>query len=265
MLDVQSSCPDHLLRIDKVGIKNLTMPLVVRDKANGQQQTVASLDLNVDLPPQNKGTHMSRFLEALGDKPFQLDYWSCKDFLVQLRQRLQAKSARFTFSFPYFLRHEAPASGLPSLTSYDCQLSGQLTDNSFELFLAVTVPVMTVCPCSLAISETGAHSQRAQVKIKAAFSGLLWLEDLIAIGRQAGSSPVYTLLKRNDEKHVTEQAFASPTFVEDVVRGAAQALTRHELVTAFQVEVESFESIHNHNAYACIECQKATRCDKEQI
>ena len=187
MLDVQNSCPDHLLRIDKVGIKNLTIPLVVRDKANGQQHTVACLDVSVDLPPQNKGTHMSRFLEALGPKPFILDYWSCKDFLVQLRQRLQAQTAHFTFSFPYFLRHKAPVSNMPSLMSYDCQLSGRLSEQTFELFLSVTVPVMTVCPCSLAISETGAHSQRSRVKIKTAFSGLLWLEDLIEISRQAGS------------------------------------------------------------------------------
>ncbi len=256
MIDVQNTSPLHQLQIDRVGICDLTIPLVVRDRENKTQNTVAKLDLYVDLPPQNKGTHMSRFLEALEGKPFFLDYFACRDFLVGLRDSLQAKRAGFSFSFPYFMRHNAPASGLPSTMKYDCICSGELVGEDFELAVSVTVPVMTVCPCSLAIAEIGAHSQRSLITIKAEFNTFVWLEDLIAIGRQAGSSPVYTLLKRSDEKQVTESAFSSPAFVEDVVRSAAQALLELEAVRAFKVEVESFESIHNHNAYACIEHRK---------
>lgn len=260
MLDVQNTSPFYQLRIDRVGICDLTVPLVLRDRENGTQNTVAELDLYVDLPPQNKGTHMSRFLEALGDKPFFLDYSVCRDFLVGLQERLQAKRAEFSFSFPYFMRHNAPASGLPSTMKYECICSGELIGEDFQLVVSVTVPVMTVCPCSLAIAEIGAHSQRSLVTIKAELNTFVWLEDLIAVGRQAGSSPVYTLLKRSDEKRVTESAFAAPAFVEDVVRSAAQALFEFDAVTAFKVEVTSFESIHNHNAYACIEHRK----DKEK-
>jgi GTP cyclohydrolase I len=253
MRDVQSGPADVALRIDRVGVKNLAVPLTVRDRARGRQQTVARVDLSVDLPAEFKGTHMSRFLEALRDMETTLDTASCKNLLLDLRDRLQARSSHLCFHFTYFLEQCAPVTGSRALMDYACFLRGALRNGDVELVLGVEVPVMTVCPCSKAISAEGAHSQRAMVRIEAGCSGMLWLEDLIAIAQESGSSPVYALLKREDEKFVTEAAFAAPTFVEDVVRNAASRLAAHPRVRGFRVEVESFESIHNHSAYACID------------
>ena len=238
MRDVQSGPADVPLRIDRVGVKSLSIPLTVRDRARGEQRTVARVDLSVDLPARFKGTHMSRFLEALRGMDT-LDMPGCTRLLHDLRDRLQARSA--------------PATGIPALVDYACFLRGTMRDAEAELALGVEVPVMTVCPCSKAISREGAHSQRAMIRMEAGCSGMLWLEDLIDIGRESGSSPVYALLKREDEKFVTEAAFAAPAFVEDVVRNAASRLAAHPRVRGFRVEVESMESIHNHSAYACID------------
>jgi GTP cyclohydrolase I len=156
--------------------------------------------------------------------------------------------------FPYFRDVQAPATGAPGVMAYHCRLTGELAHNDRPAFLLeVAVPVMTVCPCSKAICADAAHSQRAEVRIRCRFTGFVWVEEIIDLAAAAGSSPVYTLLKREDEKHVTETAFANPTFVEDVVRAAAHDLENHPRVTWYRVEVESFESIHNHSAYAVIE------------
>lgn len=253
MKDVQSGPADVALRIDRVGVKNIAIPLTVRDRARGRQQTVARVDLSVDLPAEFKGTHMSRFLEALGSMDTALDAASCAGLLQDLRDRLHAHSSHLCFQFTYFLEHKAPVTGIPALMDYPCFLRGELRNGTIRLVLGVDVPVMTVCPCSKAISDEGAHSQRAMIRMEAECSGMLWLEDLIHIGQESGSSPVYALLKREDEKYVTETAFATPTFVEDVVRNAAARLVAHPKVRGFRVEVESFESIHNHSAYACID------------
>jgi GTP cyclohydrolase I len=256
MFDVQNGPSEVPLPIDRVGVKNLKIPLIVQDRSHGKQHTTAHVDLSVDLPGQFKGTHMSRFLEALSSWSGVLNYGSFKNLLSDIKKRLNAKRAHLCFRFSYFLSQQAPVSKNEFLMDFEAFILGQLEDDHMDMTLGVEVPVMTVCPCSLAISETGAHSQRAKVKIEAGFKGLLWLEELIEIGRQAGSSPVYPLLKREDEKFVTESAFAQPAFVEDVVRRAANALDKHELVTWYKVEVESFESIHNHSAYACIQRNK---------
>lgn len=253
MQDVQSSPAEVALSIDRVGVKGLSLPLTVRDRARGVQHTVATVDLFVDLPAAFKGTHMSRFLEALGAWDEGLDYASFKRLLQDVRDRLAATRAHIHFRFPYFLEKRSPATDSPGLMGYDCSLTGELEDGSLSFVLGVDVPVMTVCPCSLAISSGGAHSQRAMVRIRVRFRGFLWLEDLIAIAESAGSSPVYALLKREDERAVTDGAFARPAFVEDVVRAAAQDLAAHPQVIWFRVEVESFESIHNHSAFASIE------------
>lgn len=253
MRDVQSDPADVALAIDRVGVKDLAIPLAVRDRAQGQQHTVAQVDLSVDLPAKFKGTHMSRFLEALRDMDKTLDITTCGHLLWDLRHRLQAQSSHLCFSFPYFVSQSAPITHSPALMNYACFLRGTLAKDVLRLFLGVDVPVMTVCPCSKAIANEGAHSQRAMIRMEVECQGLLWLEDLIAIGQEAGSSPVYALLKREDEKYVTETAFAKPTFVEDVVRNAAAQLAGHSKISAFRVEVESFESIHNHSAYACID------------
>ena len=253
MKDVQNGPAEVALGIDRVGVKDLRLPLVLRDRVRGSLHTVASVDLSVDLPAEFKGTHMSRFVEALENWSEGLDYASFRKLLEDVRVRLQAKRAHVCFRFPFFLEQAAPVTKSRGLMSYECSVAGELDRNGMSFMLGVEVPVMTVCPCSLSMCKTSAHSQRAVVRIKTRFTGFLWLEDLIAIGERAGSSPVYSLLKREDEKKLILDAFQKPAFVEDVVRNAAQELSEHPQVTWFRVEVESFESIHNHSAYAAIE------------
>ena len=253
MQDVQSSRADVALPIDRVGVRGIKIPLTVRDRDRDVQHTVARVDLSVDLPAEFKGTHMSRFLECLRDMPKGLDLVGCKHLLQEMQVRLKARWAHLCFEFPYFMERCAPASANPALMDYQCFLRGHMDGDRLDMVLGVEVPVMTVCPCSLAISDQGAHSQRALVRIEARSTKLVWLEDLIEIGERAGSSPVYALLKREDEKFVTEAAFDNPCFVEDVVRNAARELVEHPRVQGFRVEVESQESIHNHSAYAVIE------------
>ena len=253
MEDVQSHAPLVALNIDRVGVRELRLPLLVRDRTKGTQQTVASVDLGVDLPSAFKGTHMSRFVETLEEWNAEISYQSVRRLLLDIKQRLEARRAYARFCFPYFIKKSAPASGIPALISYQCRLTGELDDEGQHFCLEVDVPVMTVCPCSKAISDEGAHSQRAMVRMNLRMKVFSWLEDFIDIAEASGSSAVYTLLKREDEKFVTEQAFAHPTFVEDVVRNVAQRISEHGQVEWFSVEVESMESIHNHNAFARIE------------
>ena len=241
------------LPIDRVGVRGLRVPMLVRDRAKGAQHIVASVALGVDLPAEFKGTHMSRFIEALQQWNEELDYDAMRMLLQEVRTRLHARKAYITFRFPYFLDKAAPSSCRSGLMDYDCRLTGELVDDDPSFLLEVDVPVMTVCPCSKAIAEEGAHSQRALVRIQVQMSGFAWIEEFIEIAESSASSPVYSLLKREDEKFVTEAAFAHPTFVEDVVRNAAKKLSEHPRVTWFSVEVESFESIHNHSAFAKIE------------
>ncbi len=253
MEDIQNSPAAVALPIDRVGVKNLRLPIVVRDRAQGSQHTVASVDVGADLPAAFKGTHMSRFVAALENRPEDLDYHMVKRLLEDIKRDLQARKAYVVFRFPYFIRKAAPASGSSGVVSYPCSLTGELESDKVSFLLELSVPVMTVCPCSKAISDEGAHSQRAEVRMTIRMKGFSWLEEFIDIAEAAGSSPVYTFLKRADEKHVTEHAFANPVFVEDVVRGVAHRLSRHPHVGAFSVEVESFESIHAHNAFARID------------
>jgi GTP cyclohydrolase I len=253
MEDVQNHVPGVSLPVDRVGVRRLMLPLVVRDRSQGVQRTVARVDLGVDLPSAFKGTHMSRFVEALQDWDDEISYHAVRRLLETVKSRLGAKRAYARFSFPYFLRKSAPASGIESLVSYECHLTGELDEMGQHFLLELEVPVMTVCPCSKAISDEGAHSQRAMIRIRLRMKGFSWLEEFIEIAEASGSSAVYTLLKREDEKYVTESAFAHPAFVEDVVRNVAERLSRHEHVQWFEVEVESMESIHGHDAYARIE------------
>jgi Uncharacterized conserved protein len=253
MEDVQKHPAPVQMPIDRVGVKDLHLPLVVRDRQSGTQHTVARVDLAVDLPAAFKGTHMSRFVEALENWEEELSRASLEKLLSDISVRLEARRAYARFDFPYFLRQASPMSKAKGLMGYQCSVVGAYEDGRLDFTLVVDVPVMTVCPCSKAISDEGAHSQRSNVRIQAKFKGFLWLEDLIEIAEGSGSSPVYTLLKREDEKFVTEAAFAKPAFVEDVVRAAAKGLSEHPRITWFKVEVESFESIHGHSAQASIE------------
>lgn len=254
MIDVQKNAPDVAIPIDRVGVRNVKVPLSARDRANGRQQTIANVELSVDLPSAFKGTHMSRFVEAMEHWGGEIGYQSVRSLLVTIKERLEARRAHVCFSFPYFIRKKAPSSGAESYVAYDCTLTGELDEHDVQSFvLGLTVPVMTVCPCSKAISDEGAHSQRTLVRMTLLMDGFDWIEDFVEIAEAAGSSPVYTILKREDEKYVTEHAFANPCFVEDVVRNVAQRLNGHPRLRGYKVEVESMESIHNHNATACIE------------
>lgn len=253
MEDVQSHSPQVALPINRVGVRELKLPLLVRDRTQGTQQTVASVDLGVDLPSAFKGTHMSRFVEALEQWNDELSYASLKRLLHTVKQRLGARRAYAHLCFPYFITKTAPVSQSPATVSYECRLTGELDETGQSFVLEIDVPVMTVCPCSKAISREGAHSQRSRVRMRMRMTTFSWLEEFIEIAEKSASSEVYTLLKREDEKYVTEYAFAHPTFVEDVVRNVAQRLWRHGQIEWFSVEVESMESIHNHNAFARIE------------
>jgi GTP cyclohydrolase I len=253
MEDVQNHVSAVLLPIDRVGVRDLVVPLRVSDRQNGVQHTVARVELGVDLPAEYKGAHMSRFVESLEDWSEELSYKSIKRLLETIKDRLQARKAQVIFRFPYFLRKKAPASGAGGVQGYECVLTGELEAEKPVFFLEVAVPVMTVCPCSKAISDEGAHSQRAEVRIRVRLKGFNWLEEFIEIAESSASSPVYPVLKRPDEKMVTENAFAAPCFVEDVVRHVAEKLAAHAQVAWFRVEVESYESIHAHNAFAWIE------------
>lgn len=253
MLDVQNAPASVPVDIDRVGVKHFHFPLIVRERTQGRQHTVAKVEMGVDLPACFKGTHMSRFVEALQDWSGVLDHGGLKHLLADIKARLDAQKAWISFQFPFFLEHAAPSTGSLARMDYQCQVSGEFQGRELLFSLGVEVPVMTVCPCSLAICGQGAHSQRAMVRIKARNKGLIWLEDLIELAQNSGSSPVYALLKREDEKRVVEQAFGKPCFVEDVVRNVSSGFARMDQVLWYRVEVESQESIHNHSAYACIE------------
>lgn len=263
LADVQSQKPALPIRINRVGIRNLAMPVIVRQRDVPQgQRTIADLSLSVDLPAEKNGAHMSRFVDKLQNLACVatgIDYSVLLDLLQETCRSLNSRKAQFSMTFPFFLKRKAPASGIEAAVAYQCRLEGEIDaesgrKNAFSPFsLTVTVPVMTVCPCSKAISAEGAHSQRANVKIQARIKDYVWLEEMIELAENSGSSPVYSLLKRPDEKFVTEHAFANPCFVEDVARNVASALSSHPQVEAFSVEVESFESIHAHNAFAFIE------------
>ncbi len=253
LADVQSRADTRELEIDKVGVKNVRYPVVVLDKSAGQQQTVASISMYVDLPRHFRGTHMSRFVEVLNEFRGRISIKDVGRILEETRRRLEAKSAHLEVSFPYFLEKRAPVSGAAGLMEYECAIRAELRGHTPDVLVEVSVPVMTLCPCSKEIAEFGAHNQRARVRVRFRFSRFVWIEDIISLVEECASSPVYSVLKREDEKYVTERAYQNPTFVEDVVRAAAQRLSSLPNVTWFSVEAEAFESIHNHSAYALIE------------
>jgi GTP cyclohydrolase I len=258
--DTQSEHDDRRLPIDRVGVKNLRFPVEVRDKDGAVQRTVATVALAVDLPHQFKGTHMSRFVEVLNSHGGCLDVRSIAALPRELLGRLDAHRAHVDFRFPFFRRKAAPVSGKPGLVDYevrfeiDAERGGRL-----DFVLTVVVPVATLCPCSKAISERGAHNQRGVVTYAVRFREPVWIEDLIALVERSASCELFSLLKRPDEKWVTEHAYDHPVFVEDLVRNVASRSNAHDLIAWYRVEAENFESIHNHNAYALIESGGAER------
>lgn len=252
MKDVQNQADTRQLPIDKVGIKNLRIPVTVLDKANGRQQTVATIDMFVDLPHNHKGTHMSRFGELVEEIRPEFSLKRIEHMLARMREILQAQSAHISAEFPYFIEKAAPVSGIKSLMDYTCRFSGESANGKIDLIVEVEVPVASVCPCSLEISDYGAHNQRGLVTLRARFKRLVWIEDLVAMAERAASCDLYAVLKRTDEKYITEKAFANPKFVEDIVRDVALQLNDDPNITWYEVSAENFESIHNHSAYAFI-------------
>ncbi len=254
--DIQSTLPEEKIPLDKVGIKGFKYPVIVLDREKKFQHTVAEINLYVDLPAKFKGTHMSRFIEVINEFKGEIHIKSVIKLLKILKKKLSARSAHIEMYFPYFLEKKAPISKIPSLMEYQAFIIASYFKRKKELIVGVKVPVMTLCPCSKSISEYSAHNQRGIVTIKVKFKKFIWLEELIEIAETSASSSVYSLLKRSDEKFITEFAYNNPKFVEDVVREAAKKLLIHPEVTWFSVEAENFESIHAHNAYAYIEKSK---------
>ena len=256
--DVQGSPDTRKLPINKVGIKHIRHPVRVRDRSGGEQHTIASFNMYVDLPHNFKGTHMSRFVELLNSHEREITVASFKDILAQMRETLHAASAHMEMRFPYFVNKTAPVSGVQSLLDYDVTLIGEATPDKAQMTVKVVVPVTSLCPCSKKISDYGAHYQRSHVTVTAQTNGFLWIEDLVRKIEAQASCELYSLLKRPDEKFITERAYDNPKFVEDIVRDVAAAMNAETLVDAYVVEAENFESIHNHSAYALIEKDKRT-------
>jgi GTP cyclohydrolase I len=251
--DKQSERDTRELRIDKVGVRGLRFPIQVRDKARSFQNTIATLGMFVDLPKEFKGTHMSRFVEVLNAHGNIIHVENIMDILHELQKKLNSATSHLEIEFPYFLSKKSPVSRKESLMDYVARFDAAACGAETDFVLTVKVNVTTLCPCSKAIAKYGAHNQRGQVTVALRFKKIVWIEDVIEIVEASASSELFALLKRQDEKAVTERAYENPVFVEDLVRNVAVRLNAHPLLTWYKVEAENYESIHNHNAYACIE------------
>jgi GTP cyclohydrolase I len=252
MEDVQSRADTRHIAIDKVGIKDIRHPVRVKDRTGGEQHTIAHFNMYVNLPHNFKGTHMSRFVEILNIHEREITVESFKDMLGEMTERLEAESGHIEMAFPYFVNKAAPISGVESLLDYEVTFIGEIHDGKPVMTVKVVVPVTSLCPCSKKISEYGAHNQRSHVTVSARTKGFVWIEELIDLVEKEASCELYGLLKRPDEKYVTERAYDNPKFVEDMVRDVAARLNKDVRVSAYTVESENFESIHNHSAYAMI-------------
>jgi len=251
--DKQNERDDRQLRIDKVGVRGLRFPIQVRDKARAFQNTIATISMLVDLPHHFKGTHMSRFIEVLNAHGNVIHVENISDILRAMQKKLNAAAAHLEIEFPYFMSKKSPVSRQKSLMDYVARFNASATNGEKDFVLTVKANVTTLCPCSKAIAKYGAHNQRGEVTVQIRSRKIVWIEDVIAMIESSASSELYALLKRQDEKFVTERAYENPVFVEDLVRNVAVKLNADARVTWYRVEAENFESIHNHNAYACIE------------
>jgi len=252
MKDIQNQKDDRNIDIDKVGIKDIRYPITVRDKEIKTQQTVALINMYVNLPRNYKGTHMSRLIEILNEHNRSISIQNLSDVLLTMKKRLNAESAHIEISFPYFIMKSSPVTHSQGLMEYQCTFKGSINKGK-DLVVMINVPITTLCPCSKEISSYGAHNQRGEIRLQVRFNKFVWIEDLIKLAEGCASCDVYSVLKREDEKYVTEKAYQNPKFVEDVVRDVAKELEKDPNITWFAVESENFESIHNHNAYAYIE------------
>ncbi|MFO8024985.1 GTP cyclohydrolase FolE2 [Thiohalophilus sp.] len=254
--DVQSSADTRQIPINKVGIKDIRHPVRIRDRNEGEQHTVASFNMYVNLPHNFKGTHMSRFVDILNNHEREISVQSFKEMLAEMAEKLEADSGHIEMAFPYFINKKAPISGVESLMDYDVSFIGEIHEGKVQMTLKVVVPVTSLCPCSKNISDYGAHNQRSHVTVAARIEEFVWVEELIELVESEASCELYGLLKRPDEKNVTERAYDNPKFVEDMVRDVAARLNADKRINYYVVESENFESIHNHSAYALIEKDK---------
>jgi GTP cyclohydrolase I len=254
--DVQSTPDTRRLQIDKVGIKDMRHPVLVKDRSEGVQHTIANFNMYVELPHNFKGTHMSRFVEILNSHDMEISVDSFKGMLSEMSARLEAERGFIEMSFPYFINKSAPISGVKSLMDYQVTFIGEIRNGQDIMTIKVIVPVTSLCPCSKEISQYGAHNQRSHVTLTVRTNTFVWIEDLIDLVEKQASCELYGLLKRPDEKYVTERAYENPKFVEDMVRDIAAKLNTDARIDAYVVESENFESIHNHSAYAMIKKDK---------
>lgn len=255
MPDVQGAGDLRQVAIDKVGVKHVRYPITLREPGGGEQHTIAMINLYVSLPMQKKGTHMSRFLEILNEHHRSITPQQIIPILHEMKEKLHANDAHIEMEFPYFIEKQAPVTKAKGLMDYVCTFEGA-SNGQDDFILGVRVPATSLCPCSKEISAYGAHNQRCEITARVRFTGMLWIEELVAILEGAASAPVYAVLKRPDEKYVTEQAYDHPKFVEDIIRDLAVALEKEKRITWYAIQSENFESIHNHNAYALIEHDK---------
>ena len=257
--DVQGSADTRRLAIDKVGIKAIRHPVRVADRDGGVQHTIATFNMYVGLPHNFKGTHMSRFVEILNAHEREISVETFKLMLDEMVERLEAQSGHIEMTFPYFVNKAAPVSKVKSLMDYEVTFVGEIDKGEKCFKMKVVVPVTSLCPCSKRISDYGAHNQRSHVTLTARTKGFVWIEELVDYAEKHASSELYGLLKRPDEKFVTERAYDNPKFVEDMVRDVAADLNRDKRIEWYRVESENFESIHNHSAYALIEKDKTDK------
>src|SRR5262245_47597910 len=254
--DVQNRADTRQIPINRVGVKDVYHPVRVKDRSGGEQHTIANFNMYVNLPHDFKGTHMSRFIEILHhEREISVD--SFRALLEEMTRRLDADAGHIEMSFPYFVMKKAPVSGVESLMDYRASLIGERRNGSTEMWIKVVVAVTSLCPCSKKISDYGAHNQRSHITLTVKIREHIWIEELIDLAEKEASCQLYGILKRPDEKYVTEHAYDNPKFVEDMVRDIALRLNADERVLAYVVESENFESIHNHSAYALIEKDKA--------
>ena len=250
--DIQSSKDTRHISIDKVGIKDIKHPVVVKDRSGREQHTVANFNMYVNLPDQYKGTHMSRFVEILNNHEYEITVKSFKRMIEEMTELLNAESGNVEMTFPYFVNKAAPVSGVESLMDYVVSFIGKIENGKPEVLVKVEVPVTSLCPCSKNISDYGAHNQRSRITACVEMNDFIWIEELLEVIEKVASCELYGLLKRPDEKYVTEKAYDNPKFVEDLVRDIAVEFNNDDRIAAYTVESENFESIHNHSAYAML-------------
>jgi GTP cyclohydrolase I len=257
--DVQATPDARKLAIDQVGIKSIRHPMKIQERSGGVQHTIAVFNMYVGLPHHFKGTHMSRFVEILNAHEREVTVETFQVMLREMVEKLEAQEGSIEMAFPYFIEKAAPVSGVKSLMDYEVTFVGEIRDGKQRFTMKVLVPVTSLCPCSKKISEYGAHNQRSHVTVSARLNDFVWIEEIVDIVEKQASSELYGLLKRPDEKLVTERAYDNPKFVEDMVRDVAAVLNLEDRIEAYVVESENFESIHNHSAYALIERDKKER------